>query len=153
LIPFFFKYEILFDLIPPIANQGIFKSFVSVLIFSIPIGFLFFFVAVSNTGKLIFYDFGMMGNILPNLQTRLAAMVKAAALRDASSLVSQLQQAGLISKDIDVGPVRRLVRLMIKEAITPPFSPNIIEKLSGDLYDLVYDTPFQLPEDLIFVMQ
>ena len=110
-------------------------------------------LAVSNTGKLIFYDFGMMGNISNNLQTRLGAMVKAAALRDASSLVSQLQQAGLISKDIDIGPVRRLVRLMLKEALTPPFSPNIIEKLSGDLYELVYETPFQLPVDLIFVMR
>jgi len=110
-------------------------------------------LAVSNVGKLIFYDFGMMGNISNNLQTRLGGMVKAAALRDSSSLVSQLQQAGLISKDIDVGPVRRLVRLMLKEALTPPFSPNIIEKLSGDLYELVYETPFQLPVDLIFVMR
>ncbi len=110
-------------------------------------------LAVSNEGKLIFYDFGMMGNISNNLQTRLGGMVKAAALRDASSLVSQLQKAGLISRDIDVGPVRRLVRLMLKEALTPPFSPNIIEKLSGDLYELVYETPFQLPVDLIFVMR
>ncbi len=110
-------------------------------------------LAVSNTGKLIFYDFGMMGNISNNLQTRLGEMVKAAALKDASSLVSQLQRAGLISKDIDIGPVRRLVRLMLKEALTPPFSPNIIAKLSGDLYELVYETPFQLPVDLIFVMR
>ncbi len=110
-------------------------------------------LAVSSEGKLIFYDFGMMGNISNNLQTRLGGMVKAAALKDASSLVSQLQQAGLISKDIDIGPVRRLVRLMLKEALTPPFSPNIIEKLSGDLYELVYETPFQLPVDLIFVMR
>ena len=110
-------------------------------------------LAVSNSGKLIFYDFGMMGNISNNLQTSLGSMVQSAALRDASSLVKQLQQAGLISKDIDVGPVRRLVRLMLKEALTPPFSPNIIEKLSGDLYELVYETPFQLPVDLIFVMR
>ncbi len=110
-------------------------------------------LAVSNSGKLIFYDFGMMGNISNNLQLSLGTMVQYAALRDASSLVTQLQQAGLISKDIDVGPVRRLVRLMLKEALTPPFSPNIIEKLSGDLYELVYETPFQLPVDLIFVMR
>jgi len=110
-------------------------------------------LAVSNSGKLIFYDFGMMGNISNNLQTRLGSMVQAAALRDASTLVTQLQQAGLISKNIDIGPVRRLVRLMLKEALTPPFSSNIIEKLSGDLYELVYETPFQLPVDLIFVMR
>ena len=110
-------------------------------------------LAVSNSGKLIFYDFGMMGNISNNLQVSLGSMVQSAALRDASSLVTQFQKAGLISRDIDVGPVRRLVRLMLKEALTPPFSPNIIEKLSGDLYELVYETPFQLPVDLIFVMR
>tara|TARA_Y100001978_G_scaffold52816_1_gene47398 strand:- start:1749 stop:3416 length:1668 start_codon:yes stop_codon:yes gene_type:complete len=110
-------------------------------------------LAVSSDGKLIFYDFGMMGNIANNLQKRIGSMVKSAALRDASSLVSQLQDAGLLSEDIDIGPVRRLVRLMLKEALTPPFSPNIIDKLSGDLYELVYETPFQLPVDLIFVMR
>ena len=110
-------------------------------------------LAVSPNGKLIFYDFGMMGSISNNLQRNLGSMVKSAALRDASTLVQQLQNAGLISKEIDIGPVRRLVRLMLKEALTPPFSPNIIEKLSGDLYELVYETPFQLPVDLIFVMR
>jgi len=50
--PLLFKYEILFVLIPPIANQGIFRSFVNVLILSIPIGYLFFLVAVSNTGPI-----------------------------------------------------------------------------------------------------
>ena len=110
-------------------------------------------LAVSESGKLIFYDFGMMGNISNNLQKRIGSMVKSAAVRDASSLVKQLQDAGLISRDIDIGPVRRLVRLMLKEALTPPFSTNIIEKLSGDLYELVYETPFQLPVDLIFVMR
>ena len=110
-------------------------------------------LAISNSGKLIFYDFGMMGNISNNLQKRIGSMVKSAALRDASSLVTQLQEAGLISSEIDIGPVRRLVRLMLKEALTPPFSPNIIDKLSGDLYELVYETPFQLPVDLIFVMR
>ena len=110
-------------------------------------------LAVSDKGELIFYDFGMMGSISNNLQSSLGSMVKSAAIRDASSLVTQLQDAGLISREIDIGPVRRLVRLMLKEALTPPFSSNIIEKLSGDLYELVYETPFQLPVDLIFVMR
>ena len=42
----------------------------------------------------------------------------------------------------DVGPVRRLVRVMLQEALTPPFSSNVIDKLSGDFYDLVYGQPF-----------
>jgi predicted unusual protein kinase regulating ubiquinone biosynthesis (AarF/ABC1/UbiB family) len=94
-----------------------------------------------------------MGQLSERLRSRLGRMVQAAATRDASSLVEQLQQAGVIATGIDPGPVRRLVRLMLNEALTPPFSGNMIQKLSGDLYDLVYGQPFRLPAELIFVMR
>jgi predicted unusual protein kinase regulating ubiquinone biosynthesis (AarF/ABC1/UbiB family) len=110
-------------------------------------------LAVAPDGALIYYDFGMMGQLSERLRSRLGRMVRAAATRDATSLVEELQQAGVIATGIDPGPVRRLVRLMLNEALTPPFSSNIIEKLSGDLYDLVYGQPFRLPAELIFVMR
>ena len=110
-------------------------------------------LAVASDGALIYYDFGMMGLLSDGLRRRLGAMVRAAASRDAAALVGELQAAGVITSSIDVGPVRRLVRLMLKEALTPPFSSNVIDKLSGDLYDLVYGQPFRLPVELIFVMR
>ena len=110
-------------------------------------------LAVASDGALIYYDFGMMGLLSDGLRRRLGAMVRAAASRDAAALVDELQAAGVITSSIDVGPVRRLVRLMLKEALTPPFSSNMIDKLSGDLYDLVYGQPFRLPVELIFVMR
>jgi predicted unusual protein kinase regulating ubiquinone biosynthesis (AarF/ABC1/UbiB family) len=110
-------------------------------------------LAVARDGSLIYYDFGMMGQISERLRSRLGRMVRAAASRDAAALVEELQQAGVIAGGIDPGPVRRLVRLMLNEALTPPFSANMLEKLSGDLYDLVYGQPFRLPPELIFVMR
>ncbi|CAK6694643.1 MULTISPECIES: AarF/ABC1/UbiB kinase family protein [unclassified Synechococcus] len=110
-------------------------------------------LAVAADGALIYYDFGMMGQLSPRLRSRLGRMVRAAAARDASGLVEELQGAGVIARDVDPGPVRRLVRVMLTEALTPPFSTNVIEKLSGDLYDLVYGQPFRLPAELIFVMR
>ena len=110
-------------------------------------------LAVASDGALIYYDFGMMGLLSDGLRRRLGSMVRAAAARDSAALVNEMQAAGVISKGIDVGPVRRLVRLMLKEALTPPFSNNTIDKLSGDLYELVYGQPFRLPVELIFVMR
>ncbi|MEI6830990.1 MAG: AarF/ABC1/UbiB kinase family protein [Synechococcaceae cyanobacterium ELA445] len=110
-------------------------------------------LAVASDGALIYYDFGMMGQISQRLRSRLGRMVRAAAARDASALVEELQAAGVIAQGIDQGPVRRLVRVMLTDALTPPFSSNVIEKLSGDLYDLVYGQPFRLPVELIFVMR
>ena len=110
-------------------------------------------LAVAADGALIYYDFGMMGQLSERLRRRLGAMVRAAASRDAAALVEEMQAAGVIAGDVDVGPVRRLVRLMLRDALTPPFSANVIDKLSGDLYDLVYGQPFRLPVELIFVMR
>ena len=110
-------------------------------------------LAVAPDGALIYYDFGMMGQISERLRSRIGRMVRAAATRDAAALVEEMQQAGVIATAIDPGPVRRLVRLMLNEALTPPFSANVLGKLSGDLYDLVYGQPFRLPTELIFVMR
>jgi predicted unusual protein kinase regulating ubiquinone biosynthesis (AarF/ABC1/UbiB family) len=110
-------------------------------------------LAVASDGALIYYDFGMMGQLSSRLRQRLGRMVQAAAGRDAAGLVNELQAAGVIAAGVDPGPVRRLVRVMLNEALTPPFSANVIQKLSGDLYDLVYGQPFRLPAELIFVMR
>ncbi len=110
-------------------------------------------LAVAANGSLIYYDFGMMGLISDGLRKRLGSMITAAATRDATRLVEEFQEAGLIASGIEIGPVRRLVRVMLKEALTPPFSSNLIDKLSGDIYDLVYGKPFRLPVELIFVMR
>ena len=74
-------------------------------------------LAVARDGALIYYDFGMMGQISERLRSRLGRMVRAAAGRDAAGLVTELQQAGVIAAGIDPGPVRRLVRAWITGAV------------------------------------
>ncbi len=110
-------------------------------------------LAVSKNGSLIYYDFGMMGFVSERIRGRLNSMIKAAALRDVSGLVKELQIAGLIEEDIEIGPVRRLIRIMLNEALTPPFDSQIIEKLSGDISELAYGKPFRIPIELIFVFR
>ncbi len=110
-------------------------------------------LAVSRDGSLIYYDFGMMGFVSERIRGRLNSMIKAAALRDVSGLVKELQIAGLIEKNIEIGPVRRLIRIMLNEALTPPFDSQIIEKLSGDISELAYGKPFRIPIELIFVFR
>ena len=110
-------------------------------------------LAVSEDGSLIYYDFGMMGFVSERIRGRLNSMIKAAALRDVNGLVKELQIAGLLEADVEIGPIRRLIRIMLNEALTPPFNSQIIEKLSGDLSELAYGKPFRLPIELIFVFR
>jgi predicted unusual protein kinase regulating ubiquinone biosynthesis (AarF/ABC1/UbiB family) len=94
-----------------------------------------------------------MGFVSERIRGRLNSIIKAAALRDVSGLVKELQIAGLIEEDIEIGPVRRLIRIMLNEALTPPFDSQIIEKLSGDISELAYGKPFRIPIELIFVFR
>ena len=110
-------------------------------------------LAVSKSGSLIYYDFGMMGFVSERIRGRLNSMIRAAALRDVSGLVKELQIAGLLETGIEIGPVRRLIRIMLTEALTPPFDAQIIEKLSGDISELAYGKPFRIPIELIFVFR
>ncbi len=110
-------------------------------------------LAVDSDGSLIFYDFGMMGMISDRVREKIGRMVRAAAVQDVTTLVKELQKANLLAEDIDLGPVRRLIRVMLKEKLTPPFSSDTIEKLSVDLYELIYEQPFRIPVELIFVMR
>ncbi len=110
-------------------------------------------LAVGSDGSLIFYDFGMMGMISESIKEKIGRMVSAAAVQDVNMLIKELQNAKLLAKDIDLGPVRRLIRIMLKDKLTPPFSSDTIEKLSVDLYELIYDQPFRIPVELIFVMR
>jgi len=65
--------------------------------------------------------------------------------RDASRPGVELQGAGVIAAAASMpGRCGRLCGLMLNDALTPPFSANVLEKLSGDLYDLVYGQPFRL---------
>jgi predicted unusual protein kinase regulating ubiquinone biosynthesis (AarF/ABC1/UbiB family) len=110
-------------------------------------------LAVSKSGALIYYDFGMMGFVSERIRGRLNSMIKAAALRDVSGLVKELQIAGLLEANIEIGPVRRLIRIMLNEALTPPFDSQIIEKLSGDISELAFGKPFRIPIELIFIFR
>ncbi len=110
-------------------------------------------LAVDDDGSLIFYDFGMMGIISEDMKKRMKNMVSAAATQNTRQLVNELQEAQLLAEGIDLGPVRRLIRIMLKEQLTPPFASDTIEKISVDLYELIYDQPFRIPVELIFVMR
>lgn len=48
-------------------------------------------LAVASDGALIYYDFGMMGQLSARLRGRLGRMVRAAAARDAGALVEEMQ--------------------------------------------------------------
>lgn len=110
-------------------------------------------LAVSPEGQLIFYDFGMMGQITANLRERLMETLFGIAQKDADRVVKSLVDIGALVPTGDMGAVRRSVQYMLNNFMDKPFEQQSVAAISDDLYEIAYDQPFRFPATFTFVMR
>jgi predicted unusual protein kinase regulating ubiquinone biosynthesis (AarF/ABC1/UbiB family) len=110
-------------------------------------------IAVSPDGGLIFYDFGMMGQIKPVTRERLLDTFFGIAQKDADRVVRSLIDLGALAPTDDMGPVRRSVQFMLDNFMDKPFEDQSVAAISDDLYEIAYDQPFRFPATFTFVMR
>ena len=110
-------------------------------------------IAVSPDGSLIFYDFGMMGQVQPVTRERLMDTFFGIAQKDADRVVASLVALGALAETEDMGPVRRSVQFMLDNFMDKPMEGQSITAISEDLYEIAYDQPFRFPATFTFVMR
>ncbi|AHJ30783.1 AarF/ABC1/UbiB kinase family protein [Nodularia spumigena CS-584] len=110
-------------------------------------------IAVSPNGDLIFYDFGMMGQIQSNVREGLMETLFGIAQKDGDRVVQSLIDLGAIAPTEDMGPVRRSVQYMLDHFMDQPFENQSVAAISDDLYELAYNQPFRFPATFTFVMR
>ncbi|MFP4009604.1 MAG: ABC1 kinase family protein, partial [Spirulinaceae cyanobacterium] len=110
-------------------------------------------LAVSGDGKLIFYDFGMMGQIKANVREKLMQTLFGIAEKNADRVVSSLIELGALAPTGDMGPVRRSVQFMLDNFMDKPFEEQSVSAIGEDLYEIAYDQPFRFPATFTFVMR
>jgi len=110
-------------------------------------------LAVSPEGTLIFYDFGMMGQIKPGIREKLMATLFGIAQKNAEQVVVSLVELGALSPVDDMGPVRRSVQYMLDHFMDKPFENQSVSAISEDLYEIAYNQPFRFPATFTFVMR
>jgi len=110
-------------------------------------------IAVSPEGSLIFYDFGMMGQIKSNVREQLMEMLFGIAQKDGDRVVASLIELGALAPVGDMGPVRRSVQYMLDYFMDKPFEEQSVSQISDDLYEIAYDQPFRFPATFTFVMR
>jgi predicted unusual protein kinase regulating ubiquinone biosynthesis (AarF/ABC1/UbiB family) len=110
-------------------------------------------IAVNAAGELIFYDFGMMGQIQPLTRERLMQTFMGVAQKDATLVMNSLVELGALATVADMGPVRRSIQFMLDNFMDKPFENQSIAQISDDLYDVAYNQPFRFPATFTFVMR
>ena len=110
-------------------------------------------IAVNPEGSLIFYDFGMMGQITPNIREKLMETLFGIAEKNADRVIISLIDLGALSPVEDMGPVRRSMQFMLDNFMDKPFEEQSVSQISEDLYEIAYDQPFRFPATFTFVMR
>ncbi|MGV0023483.1 ABC1 kinase family protein [Phormidesmis priestleyi] len=110
-------------------------------------------IAVSAEGELIFYDFGMMGQVKAITREKLLDTFFGIAQKDADRVVESLIALGALAPTDDMGPVRRSVQFMLDNFMDKPFEDQSVSAISDDLYEIAYGQPFRFPATFTFVMR
>jgi len=110
-------------------------------------------LAVTEGGSLIFYDFGMMGQIQPLTREKLLRTFFGTAKKDAEEVIQALVALGALEISGDIAPVRRSVQYMLDNFMGKPMEGQSISAISDDLYEITYDQPFRFPATFTFVMR
>ncbi|MGK7945871.1 MAG: ABC1 kinase family protein [Microcystaceae cyanobacterium] len=110
-------------------------------------------IAVDTDGGLIFYDFGMMGEIKSDVRKGLMDTLFGIAEKNGDRVVDSLIKLGALAPIGDMGPVRRSVQYMLDNFMDKPFEEQSVTEISEDLYEIAYDQPFRFPATFTFVMR
>lgn len=110
-------------------------------------------IAVSPEGNLIFYDFGMMGQVQPLTRSKLLQVLFGIAQKDGNQVMASLIDLGALAPVDDMGPVRRSIQYMLDNFMDQPFEAQSVAQITDDLYEIAYDQPFRFPATFTFVMR
>ncbi|HEY46162.1 MAG TPA: AarF/ABC1/UbiB kinase family protein [Anaerolineae bacterium] len=107
--------------------------------------------------RLVFVDFGMVGQITPEMKQGMRDLVIAVGTRDMDRLMQSYQRLGFLLPGADIERIRqaeaalvdRLWGKSMRELIRT--HPQEMRQFAKEFRDVMYEMPFQVPEDMIFL--
>ncbi len=112
-------------------------------------------LAVRPDGALIFYDFGMMGEILPGTKEKLLETFLGVAQGDSDKIIDSLTDLGAIKKGSDRVPIRRSIDFILENFANKPYGDQSFnfDAITSDIYEMAYEQPFRFPSTFTFVLR
>ena len=107
--------------------------------------------------ELIFVDFGMVGRVPPNLLSGMREMVIAMGTQDTSRMIKASQLMGILLPGADLERIKQAEAAAFEYIWgknmreLQELDPQELRQFIMQFRDLLYDMPFQVPEDMILL--
>ncbi|XP_057955183.1 protein ACTIVITY OF BC1 COMPLEX KINASE 7, chloroplastic isoform X3 [Malania oleifera] len=109
-------------------------------------------LAIDTDEALIYYDFGMMGEIKTFTRKRLLDLFYAVYEKDANKVMKSLIDLGALQPTGDMSSVRRSVQFFLDNLLgQTPDQQQTLAAIGEDLFAIATDQPFRFPSTFTFV--
>lgn len=111
-------------------------------------------IAIDSSGNLIFYDFGMMGQIVPGTRERLLDLFYGIAQKDVDAVLENLTLLGIITPtSSDTIGIRRALAYFVDNIGRQAQEQETVAAIGEDLFSIAVDSPFRFPATFTFVLR
>jgi len=108
---------------------------------------------VMPDGRLAFFDFGMVGRITPELQSKMIDAFFHVVGKDPAGIAQDLIDLDFLKPGTDPRIVRPVVEKMFEFHLNLKLKDVNFKELTYDLADVMYDYPFRLPSNFTYIMR
>lgn len=108
---------------------------------------------VMPDGRLAFFDFGMVGRISPELQSKMIDAFFHVVSKDPAGIAQDLIDLDFLKPGVDAKSVRPVVEKMFEFHLNLKLKDVNFKELTYDLADVMYDYPFRLPSNFTYIMR
>jgi predicted unusual protein kinase regulating ubiquinone biosynthesis (AarF/ABC1/UbiB family) len=108
---------------------------------------------VMNDGRLAFFDFGMVGRITPELQSKMIDAFFHVVGKDPAGIAQDLIDLDFLKPGTNPAIVRPVVEKMFEFHLNLKLKDVNFKELTYDLADVMYDYPFRLPSNFTYIMR
>jgi predicted unusual protein kinase regulating ubiquinone biosynthesis (AarF/ABC1/UbiB family) len=110
-------------------------------------------MAVSRTGDLIFYDFGMMAEVPSMNRDQMVRTFFAVMRKDTDQVINTLVGMGLITPTNDMTAIRRVMSFTLEKFTEKPLELQEFNQVRTEVVALFEQQPFRLPANMTFILK
>ncbi|RZB66780.1 Protein ACTIVITY OF BC1 COMPLEX KINASE 7, chloroplastic isoform C [Glycine soja] len=111
-------------------------------------------LAIDVDEAIIYYDFGMMGQIKSFTRERLLELFYAIYEKDSKKVMQRLIDLGALQPTGDLSSVRRSVQFFLDHLLSQaPDQEQTLSAIGEDLFAIAQDQPFRFPSTFAFVLR
>ncbi|WP_136600955.1 ABC1 kinase family protein [Salinigranum halophilum] len=110
-------------------------------------------LAVDDEGAIIFYDFGMSGQVDPFIQEKIVEFYIAVANQDIDGILDTLIEMGTLSPEADRQVMGDVMELAIADARGEDIEQYRVQQIIEQVESTIYEFPLRLPRNLALVLR